>query len=75
VFSFGSKLLLELRTSSVPVIRHQLEPGPRHNEVRAVLSDPQKFWYGGHEDGPVMHSGDADSRQIHATGVLGSVSK
>ncbi|HEX6767106.1 MAG TPA: hypothetical protein VF103_16530 [Polyangiaceae bacterium] len=73
VSSYGTKLLLEVRAFDAAPIRHPLEAGPRHNEVRAVLAEPSKFWFAGHEDGPIMHTGDADTREIRATGVLGSL--
>lgn len=73
VLSNGSKLLLGLSAFAATPVRHSLEQGPRHNEVRAVLSDSRRVWFGGHEDGPIMHTGDADPSQIHATGVLGSL--
>jgi hypothetical protein len=31
--------------------------------------------FAGHEDGPVMHTGDADPGEIHATGIVGFVSR
>jgi hypothetical protein len=75
ILSFGTKLLLTLDTFDAAPQRHDLAPGPRHNEIRTVLADTQRLWFGGHEDGPIMHTGDGDFTQIHATGVLGSVAR
>jgi hypothetical protein len=71
VLSFGAKLLLLLPAIDAVPTRVRLVPGPRHNEIRTVLSGPGQVWFGGHEDGPIMHTGDADPRLIVATGVLG----
>jgi len=74
VLQFGTKLLFQL-DSSDPLAatprRYPLAPGPRHNEIRSVSANASTFWFAGHEDGPIMHTGDADPAQIHATGVLG----
>jgi len=70
----GIKLLFTLNAVDATPSRYDLTPGPRHNEIRSVVADPTHLWYGGHEDGPVMHTGDTDPSQIHATGVLGTVS-
>jgi hypothetical protein len=43
--------------------------------VHDVAVDATHVWYAGHEDGPVMHTGDADPSLIHATGVLGQVDR
>ncbi len=75
VFSFGSKLLVELPTPDADPARISLPGGPRHNEIRSVLADSPGRWFGGHEDGPVMHTGDGDLSQIHATGVLGFIAR
>jgi hypothetical protein len=74
VLTFGTKLLLEIGSfdAGLPV-RLPLPAGPRHNEVRTLVADGGRIWYGGHEDGPVMHTGDGDPSLIRATGVLGSV--
>ena len=73
ILSFGTKLLLTLDAFDSAPKRHEVAPGPRHNEIRSVLADAQRLWFAGHEDGPIMHTGDADPTQIHATGVLGSL--
>jgi hypothetical protein len=74
VLSFGTKLLAVLPTIDGALVRVPLPDGPRHNEIRTVVADADHLWYGGHEDGPIMHTGDADHSLIVATGVLGSVS-
>jgi hypothetical protein len=56
-------------------VRIPLPPGPRHNEIRSVLAGTSGRWFAGHEDGPVMHTGDGDLSQIHATGVVGFVGR
>ena len=77
VLSNGAKLLLELGSFAAAAKRHPLEAGPRHNEIRSVVlaghEGGQDLWFGGHEDGAIMHSGDTDPRQVHASGVLGVV--
>jgi hypothetical protein len=73
VFGSGVKLLAELPTPDADLVRVALPGGPRHNEIRTVLGGAPGIWFGGHEDGPVMHTGDGDLSQIHATGVLGFV--
>jgi len=73
ILSFGSKLLLELPEPAADPVRIPLDAGPRHNEVRSVTADATHRWFGGHEDGPIMHTGDGDLSQIHATGVVGYV--
>jgi hypothetical protein len=75
ILSFGSKLLLELPTPDADPVRIALPAGPRHNEIRSVLADTSGRWFAGHEDGPVMHTGDGDLSQIHATGVVGFVAR
>ena len=75
ILSFGSKLLTELSAPDAGVVRVPLPAGPRHNEVRSVLSDSTHRWFGGHEDGPIMHTGDGDLSQIHATGVVGVIER
>jgi hypothetical protein len=54
-------------------VRQDLPAGPRHNEIRTVIADVHHLWFGGHEDGPVMHTGDGDPTVIRANGVLGAV--
>ena len=79
VWQFGTKLLLRLDSvdsldaPGATLIRYPLESGPRHNEVRSVFAGENRFWFAGHEDGPIMHTGDNDRTQIHATGVLGKI--
>ena len=75
ILSFGSKLLLELPTPDADPVRIALPAGPRHNEIRSVLADTPGRWFAGHENGPVMHTGDGDLSQIHATGVVGFVAR
>jgi hypothetical protein len=76
ILSFGTKLLVQLPpTLGGDPVRLPLPAGPRHNEVHTVQSDASHLWFAGHEDGPVMHTGDADQSQIHATGVLGFLSR
>lgn len=72
VLSYGTKLFALLPTVDGALSRVPLPDGPRHNEIRTVLADPSHLWFGGHEDGPIMHTGDADPSLIVATGVLGS---
>lgn len=71
----GNKLLVELASVNADPVRKTLPAGPRHNEVRTVSLDGRSIRYGGHEDGPSMHTGDADHALITATGVLGSVAE
>ncbi len=73
IVSYGSKLLAVLPAIDAALSRVPLAAGPRHNEIRTVNGDPYHSWYGGHEDGPIMHSGDADRSLIVANGVLGSL--
>jgi hypothetical protein len=75
VLTFGCKLLLELPTLNGEPARIPLAEGPRHNEIRTVTAEPRgaRAFFGGHEDGPIMHTGDADPTLIHATGVAGFV--
>ncbi len=73
ILSFGTKLLAELPTLDADPARIALPAGPRHNEIRTVLGGATVLWFGGHEDGPVMHTGDGDLSAIHATGVVGFV--
>jgi hypothetical protein len=75
ILYFGSKLLLELPTPDADPVRIALPAGPRHNEIRSVLAGTAGRWFAGHEDGPVMHTGDGDLSQIHATGVVGFVAR
>src|SRR5262249_31708064 len=75
ILSYGAKLLVALpRADGVPA-RLAVPAGPRHNEIRSVISLPGAAWYARHEDGPIMHSGDGDRAQIHATGVVGTVAR
>lgn len=71
----GQKLLVELANVEADPLRRSLPAGPRHNEVRTVSIDGASIRYGGHEDGPSMHTGDADHALIHATGVIGTVAE
>jgi hypothetical protein len=73
ILTFGSKLLLELPSLAAGPVRIPLPAGPRHNEIRTVRVDGASVSFGGHEDGPITHSGDGDLTQIRATGVLGAV--
>jgi hypothetical protein len=75
VLSFGSKLLLELPTLDGDPVRLPVAGGPRHNEIRSVVAGAGFVAFAGHEDGPVMHTGDGDPGQIHATGIVGFVSR
>ena len=81
ILQFGTKLLFRLDSDDLQgatetaLIRYPVEPGPRHNEIRSVLALGNRLWFAGHEDGPIMHTGDGDLSQIHATGVLGSVAR
>jgi hypothetical protein len=73
VLSFGAKTLLVLPAFDAEPVRVSLLAGPRNNELRTLVADADRTWFGGDEDGPVMHTADGDLSQIHATGVLGSV--
>jgi hypothetical protein len=73
IFSFGNKLLFTLDDATAAPVRVPLTPGPRHNEIRSLAATAEGIWFGGHEDGPLTHSGDGDPGQIHATGVVGLV--
>ena len=75
ILTFGTKLLLELPDLAADPVRISLDGGPRHNEVRSVSADATHRWFGGHEDGPIMHTGDGDLSQIHATGVVGFLAR
>jgi hypothetical protein len=75
VLTFGAKALLVLPTFDADPVRVPLLAGPRNNVLRTVVADANRTWFGGHEDGPVMHTADGDLSQIHATGVLGSVAR
>jgi hypothetical protein len=75
VLTFGTKLLFALPAIDGDPVRYALPPGPRHNEVRAVAANASHLWYAGHEDGPIMHTGDSDPSLIHASGVLGEVDR
>jgi hypothetical protein len=69
----GAKLLFTLRDAAAEPVRIALAPGPRHNEIRSVALTGDAIWFGGHEDGPLTHSGDSDPGEIHATGVMGAL--
>ncbi len=73
VLTYGAKLLFELPSFDETPVRVALPAGPRHNEIRTVSGDRGSIWFGGHEDGPVMHTGDSDPSLIRATGVFGLV--
>lgn len=73
VVSSGNKILFELPTLDSAPVQLPLPTGPRHNEIRSVVAGTGFVSFAGHEDGPVMHTGDADPTQIHATGVVGFV--
>jgi hypothetical protein len=73
VLSSGSKVLLELATLDGDPVRLPVPTGARHNEIRSVFAAAGVVGFAGHEDGPVMHTGDADPTQIHSTGVVGHV--
>jgi len=73
VLSFGHLVLLELPTLDGEPVRLALPAGTRHSEIRNVIAGPGLVSFAGHEDGPVMHTGDTDPAQIHGTGVVGSV--
>lgn len=73
ILSYGKKLLLELPALDAPPIRVEVASGPRHNELHAVIVEPDGIAFAGHEDGPLTHSGDGNATEIHATGVLGFV--
>jgi hypothetical protein len=75
VLAFGSKLLLELPTLDGAPVEVPLPPAPRHGEIRSVVAGAGFVSFAGHEDGPVMHTGDADPTQIHATGVVGFIAR
>jgi hypothetical protein len=71
VVTFGKKLLALLPAIDGVLSRLPLPEGPRHNEIRTVSEEAGRIWFGGHEDGPIMHTGDADRSLIVATGLLG----
>jgi hypothetical protein len=73
VLTFGHKLLAVLPTLDGPLARIPLPEGPRHNELRAVVARPDRLLVGGHEDGPIMHTGDSDPSLITASGLLGDL--
>jgi hypothetical protein len=73
--SDGKKLLLELANVQADPVKRSLPAGLRHNEIRTVSVDGARIRYGGHEDGPSMHTGDADRSLIRATGVIGTVAE
>jgi hypothetical protein len=75
VLSYGTKLLLTFSSLSADPVRPSLTPGPRNNEIRTVLGDATRIWFGGDEDGPIMHTADGDLSQIHASGVLGDLAR
>lgn len=71
ILTFGTKLLVTLADAGAAPLRIPVAQGPRHNEIRSVAATSDGVWFGGHEDGPLTHSGDFDAAQIHATGVVG----
>jgi hypothetical protein len=73
ILSFGRKLLAVLPGIDESLVPIPLAQGPRHNEIRTVEGRSRRLLFGGHEDGPVMHTGDSDPSLITATGVLGDV--
>ena len=75
VGTYGVKLLVALAAFDAPPVRWTLAPGPRNNEIRTVVARDADVWFGGDEDGPIMHTGDGDLTQIHATGVLGTLAR
>jgi hypothetical protein len=75
ILTDGAKLLVALEDATAEPSRIPLPPGPRHNEIRSVVSSPREAWYAGHEDGPLTHSGDVDRSQIRATGVVGTATR
>jgi hypothetical protein len=75
VVTYGAKLLVALAAFDAPPLRWTLAPGPRNNEIRTVVAGDAEVWLGGDEDGPIMHTGDGDLTQIHATGVLGTLAR
>jgi hypothetical protein len=75
ILSNGNPLLLELSSLELAPLRRTLRPGPRNNELHSVIGEPDGIAFAGHEDGPLTHSGDGDPSQIHATGVLGFLSR
>src|SRR5262249_34533566 len=66
VAPYGAKLLVALAAFDAPPVRWTLAPGPRNNEIRTVVAGDAEVWFGGDEDGPIMHTGDGDLTQIHA---------
>jgi hypothetical protein len=74
ILTNGAKLLFQLPSLTADSVRLPLSAGPRHNEVRTVRVDGAAIAFGGHEDGPLTHSGDGDPTQIRANGILGQVS-
>jgi hypothetical protein len=75
IVSYGAKLLLAFSSVDADPLKLELTAGPRNNEIRTVLGDASRVWFGGDEDGPIMHTGDGDLSQIHATGILGDVER
>ena len=75
VLTYGVKLLVALDAFDAPPVRWTLAPGPRNNEIRTVVASDSEVWFGGDEDGPIMHTADGDLTQIHATGVLGTLAR
>jgi hypothetical protein len=70
-------LLARVRTSLARHARTQTSPG--EVEVDDAAKYPEGYGprirYGGHEDGPSMHTGDADPTLISATGVIGTIAE
>jgi hypothetical protein len=75
VLSFGTKLLALLPAVDGALLRLPLPDGPRHNEIRTVRTGLGHVWFAGHEDGPIMHTGDVDPSLIVGTGILGFVDR
>lgn len=40
-----------------------------------MSADLSHRWFAGHQDGPVMHTGDGDLSQIHSTAVVGFIAR
>lgn len=64
-------LLARLSAEGQLLQRVALTPGPRHNQLRALLPRGQGGWLiGGMENGPGTHSADADPTLLRADGYL-----
>ncbi len=73
VLSFGRALLIGLPALDGQPVRRALPAGPRHAELRSVVAGAGIVSFAGHEDGPVMHTGDADPGLIRGTGLVGAL--